>query len=189
MTTQAKGRVERQFQTAQDRLVKGMRVARVRTIEEANAYLEKEYLPWWNRTLTVEPAHADDAHRPLGKDHDLAAILSHVESRQVSNIYTLRYDCKLYQIERKDVRVGLRRADVRVEERLDGMIAVSFQGRYLAIRCCPEPLPQPPPLAAVAAKPPRPATQPKRKSKWMTDFSLGTGRSLSQAIHISNAHD
>jgi len=45
---QAKGRVERQFSTAQDRLVKGMRVAGVRLIEEANAYLEKEYLPWWN---------------------------------------------------------------------------------------------------------------------------------------------
>jgi len=71
---QAKGRVERQFQTAQDRLVKGMRVAGVRTLEQANAYLETEYLPWWNRTLTVEPAQADDAHRPLGKEHNLAAI-------------------------------------------------------------------------------------------------------------------
>ena len=53
---QAKGRVERQFQTAQDRLVKGMRVAGVRTLEEANAYLEEEYLPWWNKTLVVKPA-------------------------------------------------------------------------------------------------------------------------------------
>src|SRR6202035_972337 len=50
---QAKGRVERQFLTAQDRLVKGMRVAGVRTLEQANAYLEKEFLPWWNRTLVV----------------------------------------------------------------------------------------------------------------------------------------
>jgi transposase-like protein/biotin operon repressor len=81
---QAKGRVERQFLTAQDRLVKGMRVAGVRTIEEANAYLE-EYLLWWNQTLTVEAADADDAHRPLGKEHNLAAILSHVEQRQVTN--------------------------------------------------------------------------------------------------------
>jgi hypothetical protein len=64
---QAKGRVERQFSTAQDRLVKGMRVANVVTLEEANAYLEAEYLPWWNRTLTVEPAHADDAHRRAGQ--------------------------------------------------------------------------------------------------------------------------
>ena len=75
--------MERQFLTAQDRLVKGMRVAGVCTLEEANEYLEKEYLPWWNSTLTVQPADADDAHRPLGKEHELAAILSHVEQRQV----------------------------------------------------------------------------------------------------------
>jgi len=60
---QAKGRVERQFLTAQDRLVKGLRVAGVCTIEAANAYLQEEYLPWWNETLTVEPATAEDAHR------------------------------------------------------------------------------------------------------------------------------
>jgi hypothetical protein len=112
---QAKGRVERQFLTAQDRLVKGMRVAGVRTIEEANAYLEKEYLPWWNQTLTVEPADADDAHRPLGKEPDLAAILSHVEQRQVTNDYTVRYSGKIFQIDRRDIGVGMRGAMVRVE--------------------------------------------------------------------------
>jgi transposase len=117
---QAKGRVERQFQTAQDRLVKGMRVARVCTIEEANAYLENEYLPWWNRTLTVAPADAADAHRPLGKEHDLAATLSHVEARQVTNDYTVRYDGEFYGIDRRDIRVGMRKATVRVEQRLDG---------------------------------------------------------------------
>src|SRR5690348_13002709 len=64
---QAKGRVERNFATAQDRLVKGMRVAGVKTIEEANRYLAEDYLVWWERELTVEPASADDAHRPLGR--------------------------------------------------------------------------------------------------------------------------
>jgi DNA-binding Lrp family transcriptional regulator len=44
---QAKGRVERFFGTAQDRLVKGLRKAGVRTLEEANRYLEREYLPQW----------------------------------------------------------------------------------------------------------------------------------------------
>jgi hypothetical protein len=56
---QAKGRVERNFATAQDRLVKGMRVAGVKTIEEANRYLEEDYLVWWERELTVEPASSD----------------------------------------------------------------------------------------------------------------------------------
>ncbi len=91
---QAKGRVERQFLTAQDRLVKGLRVAGASTIEEANAYLEKEYLPWWNQTLAVTAADPADAHRPLSKEHDLAAILSHVELRQVTNDYTVRYDAR-----------------------------------------------------------------------------------------------
>src|SRR5437899_2991413 len=88
---QAKGRVERFFGTAQDRLVKGRRKAGVRTWEEANAYLEQEYLPLWNRRFTPAPANATDAHRPLGREHDLAAILSHVESRVVANDYTIRY--------------------------------------------------------------------------------------------------
>ena len=186
---QAKGRVERQFLTAQDRLVKGMRVAKVRTIEEANAYLEKEYLPGWDRTLTVEPANATDAHRPLGKEHDLAAILSHVELRQVTNDYTVRYDGKLYQIDRKDVRVGLRKAKLHVEERLDGTITVRFEGRYLGIRRCAQPSPQPRPLEPVATKQPCPTSEVKCKSEWMKNFSIRTGPSLRQAIGISNAHD
>jgi hypothetical protein len=41
---QAKGRVERGFSTAQDRLVKGLRVAGVRTLEQANMYLERQFL-------------------------------------------------------------------------------------------------------------------------------------------------
>ena len=101
---QAKGRVERNFGTAQDRLVKGMRVAGVKTIEQANQYLEQDYLVWWERELTVEAANPDDAHRRLDKSHNLAASLSHVETRQVRPDYTLRWDGKLYQIERRSGR-------------------------------------------------------------------------------------
>ena len=50
---QAKGRVERSFETAQDRLVKGLRVAGAKTLEEANAYLEAEYLPEWDAKFTI----------------------------------------------------------------------------------------------------------------------------------------
>jgi transposase len=177
---QAKGRVERQFLTTQDRLVKGMRVAGVHTLEQANAYLEKEFLPWWNQTLVVTPAHGADAHRPLSKEHDLAAILSHVEKRQVTNDYTLRWDAKFYQIERQDVRPGLRKAWVHVEQRLDGTLAVRFQDRYLRVRRCAEPLragslPSPP-------KSPKPARKPNQKSAWMKNFSFGSGARLRDAV-------
>jgi len=62
---QAKGRIERSFLTAQDRLVKGLRVAGVRTLEAANEYLEQHFMPWWNQHLVVRAAIASDAHRPL----------------------------------------------------------------------------------------------------------------------------
>jgi hypothetical protein len=184
---QAKGRIERQFLTAQDRLVKGLRVAGARTIEQANAYLENEYLPWWNQTLVVKPADAADAHRSLDKEHDLAAILSHVEPRQVTNDYTVRYDGKAYQIDRRDIQIGMRKAWVRVEQRLDGIIAVQFQGRYVRVRRCAPPLGELAPPETMAAKPPRPTGKPKRKSDWMKNFSVRSGPSLRQAIEVSNA--
>jgi len=183
---QAKGRVERQFLTAQDRLVKGMRVAGVRTLEQANAYLEKEFLPWWNRTLVVTPASADDAHRLLGKEHDLAAILSHVEKRQVTNDYTIRWDGQFYQIDRRDIRPGMRKAWVRVEQRLDESIAVRFQDHYVRVQPCPKPI-RGLQAKAAAAQPLKKTNPSKRQTDWMNSFSLQSGPSLRQAVKISNA--
>jgi biotin operon repressor len=137
---QAKGRVERSFQTAQDRLVKGLRVAGVTTLEAANQYLEQEFVPWWNQHLVVVAAHSTDAHRPLDASHDLAAILSRVETRQIANDYTFRFQGQLYQIASEQVRPRLRGAPVRVEARLDGSLAVRFQDQYLRIEeCQPQP--------------------------------------------------
>jgi transposase len=133
---QAKGRVEGSFQTAQDRLVKGLRVAGAKSLEQANAYLQTEFMVWWNKTVAVIPASSDDAHRPLGKEHSLAASLSYVEPRQVSNGYTIQFDTQTYQIARSDIRAGMRGADVRVEVRLDASMAVRFGKRYVAVTVC-----------------------------------------------------
>jgi transposase len=133
---QAKGRVERSFQTAQDRLVKGLRVAGAKTLEQANRYLETDFLPWWNQHLKVVPKNPTDAHRPLDREHDLAASLSVVETRQVTHDYTIRFYSKLYQIARDDIRTGLRGANVRIESRLDGSLKVRFQQHYLSVSQC-----------------------------------------------------
>jgi transposase len=180
---QAKGRVERGFGTMQDRLVKGLRVAGAKTLEDANAYLASEFLPWWNTTLTVAPANTSDAHRPLGKEHQLEASLSHVETRHVTNDYTIRYNGKIYQIERKDICTGLRGASVRVESRLDDSLAVCFRKRYLAIKLC-EPAPK-----KVEIKPAvvtRKRSAPKGHN-WMKNFKLNKGRKVRQDVSHSGA--
>lgn len=175
---QAKGRVERNFATAQDRLVKGMRVAGVKTLEEANRYLEEDYLVWWERELTVAPASSDDAHRPLEKSHNLAASLSHVETRQVRNDYTFRWAGSLYQIERGSIVSGMRGAAVRIEQRLDGSLAVRYGDRYVKTELCLVPLKATAPVKAVKAP-----SGPKEKpgAAWRKNFDLSQSPKIWQA--------
>ena len=180
---QAKGRVERNFKTAQDRLVKGLRMAGVKTIEQANQYLQEDYLAWWNQELTVEPANADDAHRPLEKSHNLAASLSHVETRQVRNDYTLQWEGEFYQIEPRAVVSGLRRANVRVERRLDGRLAVRHGENYLPVRRCEAPAKKvaaPAPVEATGKRRP-----PRRGSDWNRNFDLKKAPKVWQAAQES----
>jgi len=88
--------VERSFQTAQDRLVKELRVAGAKNLEEANAYLEAEFIPWWNTTLVCGAGQRRRCHRPLGHEYSLAASLSYVDTRQVGSNYTLQFDGRTY---------------------------------------------------------------------------------------------
>jgi hypothetical protein len=179
---QAKGRVERNFGTAQDRLVKGMRVAGVTTIEQANEYLTNDYLAWWERELTVEAANPDDAHRRLEKSHHLAASLSHVETRQVRPDYTLRWDGQLYQIERQAVVTGLRGANVRVEKRLDGSLAVRYGERYLPVQACAE---AEKPKASAPAKSAKARRAGQQGSDWNKNFDLKKGPKIWQVAQAA----
>src|ERR1039457_4623117 len=176
-SAQAKGRVERNFLTAQDRLVKGLRVAGVKTIEQANRYLEEDYLVWWERELTVEPAHTDDAHRRLEKSHSLAASLSHVATRQVRNDYTFRFEGELYQIERSAIASGMRGANVRVEKRLNSSLAVRYNERYLAVEECTVAAKR---RTAPPAKPAQARRSGSRNSDWNKNFDLNKGPKIWQ---------
>jgi biotin operon repressor len=180
---QAKGRVERSFLTAQDRLVKGLRVAEVTTLEGANYYLETEFLPWVNATIAVVPANPDNAHRPLEKGHDLAAILSHVEKRRVNADYTFPLDAKTYRILRQDVYTGLRGAYVRVEQRRDGAVAACFNGRYLRVERCE----QPPKVAPAKPAQTKATRRPVQRSTWAQNFDLKKGPKVWQAAQASGA--
>lgn len=170
---QAKGRIERFFETAQDRLVKGLRKAGVRGLEAANQYLEQQYLPFWNERFTVQPSSPVDAHRPLGKDHRLASSLSHVETRVVGHDYTVRYGGQLYQVAREHIQPRLRGQSVRVERHLDGRLLVSTAEGELTVRPREE-------AEMIVASPivgakPAPALPTGGRRRWMYGFRLDDG--------------
>lgn len=172
---QAKGRVERFFGTAQDRLVKGMRKAGVCTLEQAQRYLQRVYLPMWNRRFTVQPANSTDAHQPLGPEHCLHSILSHVETRTVAQDYTIQVGTVRYQIGRQSVVAGLRGASVRVERRLDGTTKVRFRRQYLAVSICHQRPPKPPQPAHIQTPQQRTGG---RQHDWMKSFDLHSSKPI-----------
>lgn len=126
---QAKGRVERSFGTAQDRWVKELRLAKVKTCDQANAVLEK-LLPAHNKQFAKPAGRPKDAHRFLGASHRLESILSIQTTRVVSNDYVVRLDNRFYQL-LPPVYPGERGGRVVIEERLDGTMAIRFGKRYL----------------------------------------------------------
>jgi transposase len=122
---QAKGRVERLFKTVQDRLIKELRLAGVSTLEEANRFLEG-YLPIYNRRFAVPPAQAADLHRPRPAHRELDRILCLKTTRCLRKDFTIAHQRGLYQI-----HATIRAPHVLVEERVDGTMRITHQGRTL----------------------------------------------------------
>jgi hypothetical protein len=133
---QAKGRVERLWNTGQDRLVKELRLANAKTLEEANGVLETKFVGWFNRRCTNKPASANDAHRPIG-ELELNAILSIQEERVVMNDYTIRFENQVYQL-LPPALPGQRGGKVIVERRSDGQMKIRFKGKYLDFKAVEE---------------------------------------------------
>jgi hypothetical protein len=177
---QAKGRVERSFSTDQDRLIKELRLAKVKTMQAANDFLEKEYWPDWNERFTKAAKGKEDLHRPLVEGCDLAAALSHVESRVIANDYTFAFAGRRYQIARHNLQTGMKRQSLRVELRLNGDLKARYEGRYLEINECGQR-----PTAAPKAptgKPVRKDHNAGGKSRWMDGFWDKPSPPLWQAI-------
>jgi len=118
---QAKGRVERSFGTAQDRLIKELRLAGINTIQTASDFIEEVYMPLVKERFSVKPAGEVDAHR-TADEFDLDAIFSHQETRVVTRDYTISFNNQRYQILKESAAPGLVGDTVIVEQRFDDTI-------------------------------------------------------------------
>lgn len=130
-TAQAKGRVERAYETLQDRLVKEMRLKEISTIREGNRFLKK-YLAEYNNKFGVAPASKAVVHRPLMPEENLDEILCIHEERVLSKNLEVQYKNKLYQIQVKPgYEYMLKKARVTVKEKLNGEIVIEYKKRNL----------------------------------------------------------
>lgn len=121
---QAKGRIERLFETLQDRLIKDMRLNNISTIAEANIFLVNIFIPRFNQKFAVTAKKRTNLHTVMTPKQlsQLPAVMSVHDQRTVMNDYTVMHQGKLYQVDPKQpalVRIGDR---LTVQTRTNGQI-------------------------------------------------------------------
>lgn len=135
----AKGRVERLNGTLQDRLVKELRLANISTIEKANQFVEKTFIPKFNQKFARVPQKKGNLHQQLIKweSNNLEKIFSIQKARVVANDFTVRYKGKYFQLLQGQPRLVLRKDRVLIEERTNGQTFISLKDKYLNYKLLP----------------------------------------------------
>jgi len=133
---QAKGRVERLFGTFQDRLGSELRLAGAKTLEEANRVL-RAFLPRFNRKFAVAAAEEGLAYRLVPPDFIGDEVFCFKYYRTVGADNVVAVGMQRIQIHPCNGRQNYHRARVEIQERMDGSLAVYYQGKCLATKPAP----------------------------------------------------
>ena len=185
-SAQAKGRVERNHGTHQDRLVKKMRRKNIGTHEQANEYLEREYLLEHNQRFARQPAQAEDYHRAAPAKRELDEIFRLETTRTISNDWVVRHHNRYFQLKRRGRHYAPAQGKVLVCEWKDGRMEIEYRGQKLEWEGIAE-LPTRP--ASPTAKPmvkPSSRRQPSADHPWRQGYdgmrARGAGRSESPTL-------
>ena len=136
---QAKGRVERNHGTHQDRLVKKLRRLGIADAAAANAFLETTYLPEHNTRFAQAPASGEDFHRRIPGRTTLDRVFQLEEERVLSNDWVIRYATRYFQVARQSGQAPAR-STVLVREARDGAIELRYRGCLMKWTELPAPL-------------------------------------------------
>lgn len=181
---QAKGRIERQHGTQQDRLIKKLRRAGVTTYAAANEFVAGGYLTEHNARFARPAASAEDVHRRRPSRTRLDQVFVMQETRTLSNDWVVHYRNRLLQLERPSRRMPAR-STVQVCEARDGTVTIRYRDRVLPWReRQPDATNAPTPRAASSPVPPH-VRGPRASADhpWRQGYrDWRSGRTLWQAI-------
>jgi transposase len=128
---QARGRSERAFGTIQGRLPQELRHQAIGDYAAANDYLERHFIPDFNRRFTIKPAQPESAFVKLS-GIELALVLSSKHERVVRNDNTVTFKNLILQLPSTRHRMHFVRCPVIVHQFSNGTLGISYQGRLLA---------------------------------------------------------
>ena len=133
---QARGRIERLWGTFQDRLVSELRIAGASTLEQANQVLW-DFLPRYNQRFAVPAKEPGSAYRQPGQGFNPDEVFCFKYRRTVGRDNVVRFGEHRLQIMPTNGRLSYVRARVELHERMDGSLAVYYQGQCLATKAAP----------------------------------------------------
>lgn len=128
---QAKGRVERLFDTLQDRLVKALREAGAADLSSANTVL-KTFLTHFNEHFMVTARQAGSAFVPWQKTSEADALFTFHYTRFVKNDNTISFDNHILQLPSPANRCSFAKAKVTLHQHLDGRLTVHYHNSQIA---------------------------------------------------------
>jgi transposase len=131
MSPQAKGRVERLFNTLQDRLVQELRLAGISTAEDATAFLNGPFKADFNARFSKPARESQTAWRALPKGLDVDRICSFRYEATVGNDNTVRLGGMILDIPSGPRHRGYAKARVEVRQLLDGRYRVYYKDDLL----------------------------------------------------------
>jgi hypothetical protein len=139
---QAKGRVERNHSTHQDRLIKKLRRKGIASYEAANQYLEQEYLAQHNQRFARPPAQPEDYHGRTPSRGELRETFRLESTRSISNDWVVRYEGRWLQLHPGSRRYGPTKSKALVCEYEDGTVEVYYRGTRIGVHEIAEPVRQ-----------------------------------------------
>jgi transposase len=129
---QAKGRVERNHGTHQDRLVKKLRRKKIQSYESANEYLKSEYLPDHNRRFARAAASPENYHCKKPSQAALDEVFRLETERVIGNDWVVRYENRFLQVNRQGNHQAPAKGKVVVCEWEDGRLEIRYRGQKLS---------------------------------------------------------
>lgn len=133
-TPQAKGRIERLFQTLQDRWIVELRLRDIYTIEQANEVLP-ELIEAYNQSFAIEPADSESAFVSLQQGQSLDTILCYRDKRSVGPGETIAYQGKTYKINTTDQQQTIPlKTRVEVRQTIEGELFIWYKGKSYPLR-------------------------------------------------------
>ena len=129
-SSQAKGRIERLWNTLHDRLITEFKINHITDMEEANKFL-KEYIKKYNKQFKVNPKDNKKAFIPLLKSVNLDILLTVKYKRTVDNGACFSLNNVSFKIENIDI-LPRTRIDVLISKKIG--IKVLYNNKLYTVK-------------------------------------------------------